>query len=159
MGYSFQTRGLIINNTEGHFDYSRLDLADLNENNLNETLGINLPGTLTATYGTRYFCALDDMRTDLDASAVDWNCDGDAADTSVSRNINQGMSWNNNATMDTLTSQEDWSNLVYTGGAISQPGADVSLPETTEIIDITEEQDADIPDLTSFIYLPITVRE
>lgn len=159
MGYSFQTRGLIINNTEGHFDYSRFDLSDLNESNLNETLGVNLPGTLTTTYGTRYFCALNDMRTDLDATAVDWNCDGDEADTSVSRNINQGMSWNNNATLDTLTSQEDWSNLVYTGGAISQPGADVSLPENTEIIDITEEQDADIPDLLSFIYLPITVRE
>ena len=147
MNYANQTRGLIINNTTGHMDYSRYDLADLDENNLNETVGINIPATVTDTLGTRYFCALDDMRSDMNASSVDWNCDGDQTDTGVSANINQGMSWNNNTTLDTLTSQNDWDNLVFTGGAISQPGADVSLPETTEPIDIDVDEDSDIPTL------------
>ena len=162
MSYANQTRGLIINNTEGHFDYSRYDLPDLDENSLNETVGISITATITDTLGTRYFCALDDMRTDNDASAVDWNCDNDATDPNVSRHINQGMSWNNNNDLTTLTSQNDWDNLVYTGGAISQPGATVDLPAISEVIDITETQDADIPDLHPtadyLIFLPMAIR-
>jgi hypothetical protein len=76
---------------------------------------------------------------------MDFNCDGDASDTAVGANINRGMSWNNNTTLDTLTSQEDWGNLVFTGGAISQPGASVVLPIETEVIDIDDVQDQDIP--------------
>jgi hypothetical protein len=158
MNYAFQTRGLIIDNTEGHFDYSRHDLPDLNENSLNETVGINLPAGLAFTLGTRYFCGLDDQRIVLNASTMDWNCDGDSTDNPVSANINRGMSWNNNATLDTLTSQNDWDNLVYSGGAISQPGADVTLPAVTEVIDITEEQDDTIPNAPTFLYLPIMTR-
>ena len=155
MNYALQTRGLIIGGTMGHFDYSRYDLPNLNENGLDETTGINLPGGLATTLGTMWFCALDDLRVDTNASAVDFNCDGDESDTSVSENINQGMSWNNNATLDTLTSQNDWINLVYTGGAISQPGATVNLPVETEVIDIDEVQDSTIPTIHS-IYLPWT---
>lgn len=151
MGYSFQTRGLIINNTEGHFDYSRYELPSLDENHLDETSGINLPSSLTDTLGTRFFRGLDDMRLDTDAHRVDWNCDGDENDTDVSRNINQGRSWNNNTTLDTLTSQNDWDNLVFTGGAISQPGADVTLPVSSEVIDIDNVQDAEIPSLSEVI--------
>ena len=75
----------------------------------------------------------------------------------MAANINQGMSWNNNATFDTLTSQNDWINLVYTGGAISQPGATVILPVETEIIDIDNVQDADIPSFYS-VFLPLTEK-
>jgi hypothetical protein len=157
MNYSFQTRGLIISGSEGNFDYSRYDLADLNENALDETTGINVPGGVSL--GTRYFCGLDDQRVDLNASAVDWNCDGDEVDTSVSANSNRGMSWNNNATLDTLTSQNDWDNLVYTGGAIGQPGATVILPDESEIIDITEEQDETIVEIPRKLYLPVLTKD
>jgi hypothetical protein len=157
MNYALQTRGLIIGGTMGHFDYSRYDLANLDENNLDETTGINLPGGLGSTLGTMWFCGLDDLRSDLDASAVDFNCDGDANDSGVAANINQGMSWNNNATLDALTSQNDWINLVYTGGAISQPGASVVLPIETEIIDIDNVQDADIPTFYS-VFIPLTEK-
>jgi hypothetical protein len=158
MNYAFQTRGLPINNTEAHFDYSRYDLPDLTESNLNETNGINVPGAVTDILGTRYFCTLDDMRIDMDAGAVDWNCDGDETDTSVSRNINQGMSWNNNGTVTVLTSWNDWDHIVFNGGAISQPGAIVDLPSETEVIDITEVQDHSIPDFTMRVYLPLVQR-
>jgi hypothetical protein len=77
---------------------------------------------------------------------VDWNCDGDTTDADVARNINQGVSWNNNATLDTLTSQNDWDHLVYTGGAIAQPGASVTLPAQTEVIDIDAFTDLQLPD-------------
>lgn len=157
MNYSFQTRGLIQGGTMGHFDYSRYDLADIDENSLDETNGINLPGGLSTTLGTMWFCALDDLRVDLDARAVDFNCDGDQADSSVSANINRGMSWNNNSSLDTLTSQNDWTNLVYTGGAISQPGATVLLPTETEVIDIDEVQDSSIPTHYA-VFLPLTQK-
>lgn len=157
MTYANQTRGLIINSTEGNFDYSRYDLADLDENHLDETVGINVPATVTDTLGTRYFCALDDMRADMDASAVDWNCDGDELDTDVSRNINQGMWYSNNTTFIVLTSINEWDILVFTGGAISQPGATVELPSQSEVDDITKEQDEEIPDINN-LYLSIIVR-
>ncbi len=145
MNYSMQSRGLILNGTAGNFDYSRYDLADLDENSLDETAGINIPGSVSGTLGTYYFCGLDDVRQDTDASAADWNCDGDQTDTSVSRNINEGMSWNSNGTMDPLTSQNDWDHLVYSGGAISQPGAIVSLPQESQVIDIDQTNDSAIP--------------
>ena len=154
MNYAFQTRGLFIGGTAGHFDYSRYDFPDLNENNLTESTGIGSPTTI----GTYHFCGLDNMQPDTDASSVDWNCDGDATDTGVSFNINRGMSWNNNSTLDTLTSQNDWVNLVYSGGAISQPGASVILPAQSEVIDIDVVQNAQIPSFPSNIYLPLVIR-
>lgn len=148
MSYAFQTRGLMIDSTQGHFDYSRYDLADLNENNLSEASGINIPGSVTQTLGTRYFCGQDNMQLDWDASQADWNCDGDESDTGVNANINQGVWWNNNTTLGTLTSQNDWLNLIYTGGAIGAPGASIQLPDTSPVIDITEEQDDEIAPTT-----------
>jgi hypothetical protein len=159
MNYLFQTRGLIINNAGGNYDYSRYDLPDLDENNLDETVGIQLPSGLSVTMGTMHFCSLDNIRTTLNASAVDWDCNGNTTGTGLSRNINQGMSWNNNNTMTVLTSQNDWDHLVFTGGAIGQPGATVSLPDSTDIIDITEEQDNDIPPIPQPVYLPILIGQ
>lgn len=149
MNYAFQTRGLIIGGTQGHFDYSRYDLANLNENSLNESAGINVPGAITDTLGTRYYCGLGNQVVDLDASSADWNCDGDTTDVGINRNINEGESWNNNATLDVLTSQNDWLNLVYSGGAIGAPGAIIDLPQLTEVIDIDESEDSDLPPTTN----------
>ena len=154
MNYAFQTRGLFIGGTGGHYDYSQYDLPDLNENSLDETTGISVATTI----GTYHFCGLDNMQPDTDASSVDWNCDGDETDTGVSHNINQGMSRNNNGTLGTLTSQNDWDNLVYSGGAISQPGANVILPAQSEVIDIDVDQDAEIPSFPTTVYLPIIIK-
>jgi hypothetical protein len=157
MNYAFQTRGLMINSTQGHFDYSRYDLVNLNENSLNEADGINIPGAVTQTLGTRYFCGQDNMQVVWDASQVDWNCDGDETDSGISRNINQGVWWNNNSTLDTLTSQNDWINLVYVGGALGAPGANITLPTDSEVIDVDVEQDADIISIEQ-VYLPAILR-
>ena len=145
MNYSFQTRGLMINSTEGHFDYSRYDLPNLVEFKLNEAKGIGIPTAIKNTIGTRYFCGQDNMQIDWDARTVDWNCDGDATDNGVSRNINEGVWWSNDPTVDTLTTHNDWINLVFSGGAIGAPGADIQLPKESVVIDITKEQDDDIP--------------
>lgn len=144
MNYSFQTRGLMINSTQGHFDYSRYDLANLLESSLNEANGINVPGSVTDTLGTRYYCGQDNMQVDWDASQADWNCDGDESDSGISRNINQGTWWNNNSTFGTLTSQNDWINLVFTGGAVGAPGANISLPSESEVIDVDVDEDDEI---------------
>lgn len=149
MNYAFQTRGLMIGGTQGHFDYSRYDLADLSESSLDEADGINLPIGITETLGTRYFCGQDNMQVDWTAGQVDWNCDGDETDSGISRNINQGVSWNNNSTLDTLTSHNDWLNLVYTGGALGAPGADISLPTESEVIDVDIDQDDTIAPTTA----------
>ncbi|MCB0211951.1 MAG: choice-of-anchor L domain-containing protein [Anaerolineae bacterium] len=147
MSYAFQTRGLFIGGTSGHFDYSRYSLPNLVETNLNETTGINVSSSL----GTYHFCG-STMTPDTDASAVDWNCDGDETDTGVSYNVN------NSNGLGTLTTQNDWINLVYSGGAISQPGADVELPSQTEVIDIDATQDAQIPSFPTKTYVPLIIR-
>ncbi len=149
MNYAFQTRGLIINNTEGHFDYSRYDLPDLNENSLDETLGIHPTGA--AVLGTRYYCA-SGQQVVMDARRVDWNCNGSRSDNPVSSEINHS------GALDTLTSQNDWDHLVFSGGAISLPGTSVVLPAETESIEITYEQDQQIVAIPFFLYLPLARR-
>jgi hypothetical protein len=158
MNYAFQTRGLMIDSTQGHFDYSRYDLPNLVETNLNEAVGINIPNAITQTLGTRYFCGQDNIIMDWDAAKVDWNCDNDETDSGVSANINQGVFWNNNTTKDTLTSQNDWLNLVYSGGAIGAPGADIQLPTESEVIDIDKEQDDTIAPTSIDVFLPLVIR-
>ena len=146
MNYSFQTSGLIVDGKEGTFDYSRSALPVLDETNLDETAGT---GT-GSTRGTRYFCGIDKQVIDLDGSSVDWNCDDDTTDTGLMANTNQGITLNdtNNSTFDTLPGHDDWSSLVYDGGAIAGLGGG-SLPATTVTDEITAEEDAVLPDLTS----------
>jgi hypothetical protein len=52
MNYFFQMGGVIINGAQGTLDYSRFLLASLNENSLNEAVGLS-GGAPLATYGTR----------------------------------------------------------------------------------------------------------
>ncbi len=153
MNYSFQTRGLIIDNTAGHFDYSRYDLAELDEIELDEPSGIGVP----ATIGTYHFCGTGNMQIVTDASSVDWNCDGDTSDSELSYNINEGFTAN--STLSSLASHDDWAHIVFSGGAISQPGASVELPTQSEVIDIDAAEDAQIPSVTQYLYLPLLLHE
>lgn len=146
MTYAFQTRGLIINGVAGNFDYSRYNLPSLDENHLNETVGITPPAT--PILGTVYFCG-STQTVDNDARTVDWNCDGDTTDVDIARNINGDP-----AGLTLLATQNDWDNLVYTGGAISQPGATVELPMVTEATEITREEDKLIPSVYK-LFLPM----
>lgn len=143
MNYAFQTRGLIINGQEGNFDYSRFALPDLDENNLDETVGLN-GGTAVANYGTRYWCGMNDDRVVHSVEAIDWNCDGDANDAGITKNINEGPYWRHDTCLSVLKSYNDWANLVFTGGAIGQPGAEPELPMETDVEEITQEEDAEL---------------
>jgi hypothetical protein len=141
MNYAFQTRGLRVGGKDGFFDYSRFELPTLDEDNLDETVGLNAGTTLSA-YGTRYWCAMNDEEVVDSADVIDWNCDGDSTDTGIQENINEGPDWRHDTRSGKLRSYNDWANLVFTGGAIGQPGADPELPLETEGDEITYEQDA-----------------
>jgi hypothetical protein len=147
MNYAFQTRGLMINGQEGHFDYSRFDLDDLDENSLDETIGLS--GSDEANgYGTRYWCSMDDDQVVGSVDAVDWNCDGDTEDTGIQENVNEGPSGAHDTSFDVLESYNDWANLVFSGGAIGRQGAGVTaLSSGPELVELTQEQDAEITGL------------
>lgn len=134
MNYSFQTAGLHKNNQDGHFDYSRFALPDLSENNLDETVGLG--GVALSHYGTRYYCPGGENKVAETIDQIDWNCNGDLTNSSLQVDIN------NDSNLSVLGSYNDWLNLVYTGGAIGQPGADPDLPMESKVIDITFDENA-----------------
>jgi hypothetical protein len=141
MNYSFQTRGLIINGQEGRFDYSRFALPNLDENNLDETVGLN-GGTAVNNYGTRYYCSGGGDRIVNNANGqIDWNCNGDSSNTNVQTDINK------DSNQAVLGSYNDWANIAFTGGAIGQPGAEPPLPMETEVQEPTQEDDAELTTL------------
>ena len=141
MNYAFQTRGLRVGGRDGFFDYSQFELATLDEDGLDESAGLNA-GAPLSNYGTRYWCSMNAERVVDSVEAIDWNCDGDTADTGIQENINEGPAWRHDTRTSNLRSYHDWANLVFTGGAIGQPGADPLLPEETEVTEITYEEDA-----------------
>ncbi len=137
MNYSFQTRGLRINGQDGHFDYSRFTLPNLDENNLNETIGLN-GGAAMNNYGTRYYCNGSDRIVSNANGPIDWNCNGNSTNTNVQTDVNK------DSNRGILRSYNDWNNLVFTGGAIGQPGAEPDLPMATEVEELTQEEDAEL---------------
>jgi len=80
MNYFFQVSGILPSEK---LDYSRLALPGLNETDLDETLGIGY-----VTENTAYYCPDGTRRTARGLGAIDWDCDDDATETSVSENIN-----------------------------------------------------------------------
>lgn len=60
-------------------DFSAVALADLDEDSLNETVGIG-----NGTDNTRFFCPTGAVGIGSGTGAIDWNCDGDGGtDTDV----------------------------------------------------------------------------
>jgi hypothetical protein len=152
MNYSFQTRGLIVNGTQGHFDYSSGNLPDLNETRLNEPAGVN--GGLSTLFGTIwspdpstnphicYSPILGDgtrWSITMNAAEVDWNCDGDSNDTNLVVDINH------DGAFALLHDHDDWRNLVYTGGAIGKPGAEIEEPDAQPVDELTRAENDLIP--------------
>jgi hypothetical protein len=113
MNYSFQTRGIPPTDPDGpagpltaRVDYSRADLADLDENNLNEPIGIG-----NGTDSTVYMCPpgapLPPQRLGVGTGPINWDCDGNSTDTGIAVNINgDGM-------ISVLTGFNDWANLKF----------------------------------------------
>jgi hypothetical protein len=142
MNYAFQIGGLVIDGTNGHYDYSRFALPELDERHLNEAAGLG-GGVEIASYGTLFECAsTGNDRIENNANGpIDWNCNGNSAESDVDTDIN------GDGNRRVLDGQNDWANLVYTGGAIGQPGAEPDLPEESDLIEITSEENAEIPKL------------
>jgi beta-lactam-binding protein with PASTA domain len=125
MNYSFQSDGLIKGGSAGLLDYSKFpSIPDLNENALNETVGLN-GGAVLTNYGTAYFCPGSGTlgggrRNVVNANGpIDWSCDGSDGliETNVQADINQ-----ENLVLRVLSSSEDWNHLIYTGGSIGAAG-------------------------------------
>jgi hypothetical protein len=138
MSYFFQTRGLRVGGADGTFDFSRTLLPSLDENALDETVGITSPGT--AGYGTRYYSGGVARIADAINGPIDWNADGDGgADASVAIDIN------NSGARSVLGTSNNWAEIRFDGGAVGHLGEMITLPTFTEPMDIDEPTDELIP--------------
>ena len=110
MNYAFQLRGLAPTDPDGggplaaRVDYSVADLANLNENNLNENAGVG-----DAANNTRWTCppAVGGTANGPASGGIDWTCDGDTTDMGVVQDIN------NDGVFDVLTGWDDWDGIRY----------------------------------------------
>ncbi len=128
MNYSFQVIG-VYRDGGRRWDYTRMTINALNEDNLNEAAGLNGSASL-ANYGTRYYCegtnaTRDDNTADTN---VDWNCNGNNHQASVASDINTtgtrttlGQVWN------------EWLNLTYDGGSVG-----LGMPEPAQVLSVTD---------------------
>ena len=133
MNYSFQMSGLRKGVNFGTFDYSRMQLPDLNEASLlNENLGLN--SALANGFGTVWYCGAVRTIGNVANGPLDWNCDT-IFSAAVAANINKGA-----GTL--LKSYNDWANISFTGGTIGA-GAVVEVPLANTPVDaltITDSQ-------------------
>ncbi|MGA2810464.1 MAG: PASTA domain-containing protein [Candidatus Acidiferrum sp.] len=133
MNYSFNQFGLIEDGTAGYLDYSRFGaIPSLDEFALNESVGLN-GGPAIANYGTIYSCfpyeivdgqSVPDVRHPFVINAngpIDWNCDGTIEPGVLPDPYDIDNDLANGKEVippDLLNSFNDWSHLVYAGGAI-----------------------------------------
>ena len=136
MNYLFQMNGLRIAGSDGNFDYSRFVLPTINENALDETAGLSgVAGT--ADYGTKFWDAVGTFSVANDINVgIDWDGDGDALDNPTVVNVN------NDGGLSTYGNSNNWTEIVYNGGAVGSLGEDVTLPIETEAEEIDAETDA-----------------
>jgi len=130
MNYLFQIKGLRYLEDDGRFDYSRFDLDDLTESNLNESEGLNGP-VASIFYGTRWCCigGGNSVQNFATVSSIDWNCNS-STESPVSVSINC------DASLGTLTSFNDWPNLVYDGGIIGDVSVNnISAPAQLDTVE------------------------
>lgn len=124
MNYAFQFSGLVRDGSAGVFDYSMFPqvlqtLPDLDEASLSESAGIGGNGSLLSRYTTTWRCG-GQWVTGPVVGAVDFDCDGTPAET-VSADLN------NDGSMTTLSSWNDWDHIVFDGGQVGD-AAGVALP-------------------------------
>lgn len=110
MNYFFQFNGVPKSGGGANFGYSDFAPPALGESSLRESLGLNTAEA--AGWLTKWKCPDGTTRTSGAANlGIDWNCDGDATDT-TSADINDDN------TTTTLTAQDNWANIVFGGGAV-----------------------------------------
>ncbi|WP_371477064.1 OmpL47-type beta-barrel domain-containing protein [Kitasatospora sp. NBC_00315] len=124
MNYSYQF-GLATGTTTGLVDYSRQNLS-LNETTLFE----NAYPPTTPLYDVSHYCPGVDgtvgkfVTVPSSKGAVDWDCNGKIATTSVSVDVN------GDTQKTSLAGHDDWSELQLRGGSVGHQGANsgVSAP-------------------------------
>ena len=99
MNYFFQVLGI-----NGQFDLSRAQLSTLNENSLNEAIGIG-------GNPTRYFCGQGALVRFDAGGGVNWNCVNPVNSPAVTENINADRTFLAVQVYDTLRGHNDWNNV------------------------------------------------
>lgn len=133
MSHAFQMNQLVADRP---LDYSQTKLSPLDEEHLNETLGVGEHAALRTVYGP------PPLKVTAANQPIDWNRDGDSADTSIARDINnfqRGTCDGAGGVGVSLRGHDDWSNLHYNFRTTSDfsDGAETGYPE-------------DVPDELSF---------
>ncbi|MCB0217760.1 MAG: hypothetical protein KDH92_14050, partial [Chloroflexi bacterium] len=126
MNYYFQLGGLAVTTAgvlaPGVVDYSHGTLGGVNEGALDEAVGL---GAAFSRFGTATRCPIagsspqdyNSQWTNRADQPFAWNCDGDTTDGIISWDAN------GSAHIDAqLRDFDDWSNLVFLGGAIGDVG-------------------------------------
>lgn len=153
MSYSFQFPSLVSNRP---LDYSSVALPAVDENLLDENLGIQGP----AGRQTVYQPGRSPVRADADGP-IDWNRDGDVTDTAVSQDISNIVRKGPSCATGIkqfLAGFDDWSNLLYSfrhspdfddGAVRSTVGFDPELT-AAEVLDAAQSFDFDGDTITNF---------
>lgn len=118
MNYAFQTTGLVGSGMVGYSDYK---LPDINEAHINENLGIDPSGLTAGTgLGTTLFYWAPNQRNVIPISkaAIDFNNNG-ILETDISLDLNPDGNVYDKPIAE-LKGHEDWSGIVYKGGAIGE---------------------------------------
>lgn len=118
MNYAFQTTGLVGSGMVGYSDYK---LPDINEAHINENLGIDPYGLTAGTgLGTTLFYWAPNQRNVIPISkaAIDFNNNG-KLETDISLDLNPDGNVHDKPIAE-LKGHEDWSGIVYKGGAIGE---------------------------------------
>jgi hypothetical protein len=128
MNYDFQFTGLPKVDGTNPLDYSRFALSSLDENALNENVGLGAaPGSPGAAFNTIMTCATTKVLIPVRARAVDFDCNRTNGGV-IATDIND----DNHQTV--LAGAEDWSQLVYDGGGqIGSLGAPAPPATTPQI--------------------------
>lgn len=134
MNYAFQFGGVPRVGAAPYFGYSSATLPTLNENALNENVGLNSPGA--HQFRTRWFCpdGTGALSPGTAYGPIDWNCNGTRGGT-VSVDLNGDGARN------TLPGYNNWGNLVYGGGTVGA-GEDINVASVSpeHLVELTWDQ-------------------
>ena len=125
MNYRFQFRGLIKANGGREFDYSRRTLPPLDENALNESIGISDPDNHRTIWGSTGGPMFTPCTSQLPSPRIDWNCNSMLNAGPVAISINADVP------RDILRGFTEWPALVFDGGGRIGTGAsrgEISVP-------------------------------
>ncbi len=132
MNYFFQLGGVPKADGTRYWSYSNIAPAALNETSLKESVGL---GAVASPYKTSWKCPNGTSRTTTGAASgpIDWNCDGDATDTTAA-------DINDDNVNNTLTTQNNWASITFGGGAVGQGANIQSKTAPAELQEMTREE-------------------